>query len=63
MSTREADTSPVLVMRRPVLPEDKGMHFPIQQFDMRSEAQTWINKQKDEFFKPGDYYVVPIPRP
>jgi hypothetical protein len=47
-----------LVMRRPVLPEDEGRHDTVCYFETRWLAQKWIDDQKDEYFKPQDYYIV-----
>ena len=47
-----------IVMRYPVLMEDEGRHHFISPFDTREEAQAWIDSQKGEYFKPGDYYIA-----
>lgn len=47
-----------IIMRYPVLMEDEGRHFFIERFPTKVEAENWIAAQKDEYFKPGDYYIV-----
>lgn len=48
----------VVIMRYPVLMEDDGRHQFIMGPITRSEADEWISKQKDEYFKPSDYYIT-----
>lgn len=57
-SLRTADER-VIVMRYPVLMEDEGRHFYEKGPLPRLEAEAWIAAQKDEYFKPEDYYLVP----
>lgn len=47
-----------VVMRYPVIMEDEGRHFYIKGFDTRDEAKAWIAAQANEYFKPGDYYIL-----
>lgn len=47
-----------VIMRLPVLPEDEGRHELIKVCHTRSEAEAWIGGQKNEYFKPGDYYIA-----
>ena len=47
-----------IVMRYPCLMEDEGRHFFIAAFNTKEEAKQWIAEQKDEYFKPSDYYTV-----
>lgn len=49
-------------MRYPVLMEDEGRHFFERCFNTREEAEAWIKAQKDEYFKPGDYYIAEGPK-
>ena len=46
------------VMRSPVLMEDEGRHFFVRDFETKIEAETWIACQKNEYFKPQDYYIL-----
>lgn len=48
----------VIIMRYPVLMEDEGRHFFEKGPIIREEAEEWIVNQKDEYFKPSDYYIV-----
>jgi hypothetical protein len=48
-----------MVMRRPVLMEDEGRHFPIKDGLTYEAAEAWIAQQKGEYFGPGDYYIFP----
>ena len=48
----------VIIMRRPVLMEDEGRHFYEKGPISRKEAEDWIKSQRDEYFKPSDYYIV-----
>lgn len=47
-----------VVMRYPVLMEDEGRHFLERICSSREEAEEWIAAQKDEYFKPQDYYIA-----
>ena len=47
-----------IVMRLPVLMEDEGRHFYIKSFNTKKEAKEWVERQKAEYFKPSDYYIV-----
>ena len=47
-----------IVLRRPVLMEDEGQVTLVKQFTLRKDAEAWIAKQHDQYFKPKDYYVV-----
>lgn len=49
---------PVVIMRRPCLMEDEGRHFYERTCPDRESAEKWIAAQKDEYFKPGDYYIA-----
>lgn len=49
-------------MRSPVLMEDEGRDFLIKVYTSRAKAQEWIDAQKDEYFKPRDYYILEEPR-
>lgn len=51
-----------VVMRSPVLMEDEGRDFLIKVYTSRAKAQEWIDAQKDEYFKPRDYYILEEPR-
>lgn len=46
------------IMRRPCLMEDEGRHFFIKAVPTRQEADEWIAAQKDEYFRPSDYYIL-----
>lgn len=46
------------IMRHPTLMEDEGRHFLIKTNLTWAEAKQWIAQQKDEYFKPGDYYIT-----
>lgn len=48
----------VIIMRYPCLMEDEGRHFYIKGPLPKDEAMEWIKAQKDEYFKPRDYYIV-----
>ena len=48
----------VIVMRRPVLMEDEGMHSLVKICASQKEAEDWIAAQADEYFKTQDYYIV-----
>ena len=48
----------VIIMRRPVLMEDEGRHFFEKGPISKKEAEKWIEAQKDEYFKPSDYYII-----
>lgn len=50
----------VIIMRFPVLMEDEGRHFFVKGPIDEDEARKWIANQKDEYFKPGDYYITSI---
>ena len=47
----------VVIMRSPCLMEDEGRHHFVSR-KPRAEAEAWIAAQKDEYFKPGDYYIA-----
>jgi hypothetical protein len=47
-----------IIMRYPVLQEDEGRHFFIKSCKNKQEAEDWITAQRDEYFKPSDYYIV-----
>lgn len=47
-----------IIMRYPVLMEDEGRHFYEAGPMPRALAEAWIKAQKNEYFKPGDYYLV-----
>lgn len=49
-----------IIMRSPCLPEDEGRHFYVCSFKTKEKAEKWIKDQKEEYFKPGDYYIVDI---
>lgn len=51
-------TDMVIIMRYPVLMEDEGRHFYTKGPLSEEEALEWIKNQKDEYFKPSDYYIV-----
>jgi len=38
--------------------EDEGRHHFIKKMQTREEAEDWIKAQKDEYFKPQDYYIA-----
>jgi len=38
--------------------EDEGRHFFVEMFRSKMKAKEWIAAQKDEYFKPVDYYIV-----
>ena len=46
----------VLIMRSAVLMEDAGRPSPIKLCNTVEEADRWIREQKDQYFKPSDYY-------
>jgi hypothetical protein len=48
----------VLIMRYPCLMEDEGRHFFVEGPIPREDAKRWIANQKDQYFKPSDYYIV-----
>jgi len=48
----------VVIMRYPVLMEDEGRHFFVMGPMTREAAEKWISEQKDEYFKPSDYYIA-----
>ena len=48
----------VAIMRHPCLMEDEGRHFLIRHETSRAKAEQWIRDQKDEYFKPSDYYIL-----
>lgn len=48
----------VLVVRHPVLMEDEGRYTVVRSFSSVREAQEWIDKQANEYFKPGDYSIL-----
>ena len=52
-----------IVMRSPVLPEDEGRHSIVAHYENKELARAWIAAQKDEYFKPGDYYIIEVPPP
>lgn len=54
----DPDDKLVVIMRHPVLMEDEGRNFCIKTNVTRKEAKEWIAAQKDEYFKPGDYYIL-----
>ncbi len=45
------------VIRRDCLMEDEGRQEFIRSYSSKEEAQDWIKAQKDEYFKPQDYYI------
>lgn len=49
------------VMRFPVLMEDEGRHVFVRSFDTREQAERRLDKNAKpfDFFKRGDYYIVP----
>ena len=49
--------SEVAVMRSPCLPEDEGRPSLVRIFASRADAEAWIKRQGNEYFKPGDYYI------
>jgi hypothetical protein len=51
------DTDIVTVMRYPVVMEDEGRHEYIMTTN-RITAKEWIANQKDQYFKPFDYYIA-----
>ncbi len=38
--------------------EDEGRTFLIKVYSEREDAEKWIAEQKDEYFKPSDYYIL-----
>jgi hypothetical protein len=42
----------------PCLPEDEGRSFLQHTYKTREEAQAWIDKQKGEYFGPGNYSIL-----
>lgn len=46
------------IMRAPCLMEDEGRTFLIKVYSEREDAEKWIAEQKDEYFKPSDYYIL-----
>jgi hypothetical protein len=61
LADARADASkPVIIMRSPVLMEDEGRHFYIKGPLPKQEALEWIKNQKDEYFKPSDYYITEV---
>lgn len=48
----------IIIMRHAVLMEDEGRHHFIKKMQTREEAEDWIKAQKDEYFKPQDYYIA-----
>jgi hypothetical protein len=55
-------TQRVSIMRRPVFQEDEGRHTFIMSAT-KEEADSWIAAQKDEYFKPSNYYISTPPPP
>lgn len=53
-----SDNDMVVIMRYPCLMEDEGRHQFIMGPIRRWEANNWIQKQKDEYFRPSDYYIA-----
>lgn len=51
-------TKIVMIMRHPCLMEDEGRTFFIAGPMPETEAREWIKNQKDEYFKPGNYFLV-----
>ena len=47
-----------VVMRSPCLMEDEGRHFYIGSFPTLTEAESWIESKKGQYFGPGDYYIL-----
>lgn len=47
----------VIIMRYPILMEDEGRHFFIKGPLSKEDAKEWIANQKNEYFKPSDYYI------
>lgn len=62
MQGQEVGSTRFAVMRSPVLMEDEGRHELVKVYTSKAEAQEWIAAQKDEYFKPGDYYILEEPR-
>ena len=52
------NTDFVVVMRSPCLMEDEGRHFFVMGPVSIAIAKAWIADQKDQYFKPGDYYIL-----
>lgn len=46
------------IMRRACIMEDEGRNFLVKVSSSKEEAQKWIDSQKDEYFKPSDYYIL-----
>lgn len=47
-----------IVMRRPCLMEDEGRTEFIKAFELRGQAQAWIDDQHGQYFPPSDYYIL-----
>ena len=47
-----------VIMRYAVLQEDEQEDKFVKSVDTKEEAEKWIANQKDEYFKPTDYYIV-----
>lgn len=59
MAKRKSSSDLVLILRKPVFPEDEGRYFPIKRCS-RKEAKEWIAAQKDEYFRPSDYQIAEL---
>lgn len=53
----QVGTTRFIVMRHPTLMEDEGRHSFVKLFTSKTKAKEWIAAQKDEYFKPEDYYI------
>lgn len=47
-----------VIMRHPVLMEDEGRPEVAKICDSVEEAKAWIDSQKNEYFKPQDYFIL-----
>ena len=49
-----------IIIRKAVLMEDEGREHVEKVFVTEAEANAWIAIQKDEYFKPHDYYITEV---
>lgn len=50
----------IIIMRKACLPEDEGrVHFQ-GMYKTREEANKWLEAQKGEYFRLGDYYTIEV---
>lgn len=47
-----------IIVRKAVLMEDEGREEFVKVYETREAAEKWIKDQKEEYFKPLDYYIA-----